>query len=290
MQVLCQLSYSPAPQELTTAGTPSHPVTVPGMAEAYDVQQVERKWQARWRDEGTYEVDADDPRPPFYSLCMYPYPSGAAHQGHVRNYTFGDLIVRHRTMHGVAVLSPIGFDSFGLPAENAAIKTGTHPRPFTDARVEELKTSLKGIGAAYDWRREVRSHDPEYMKWNQVIFQRFLEAGLAYRANAPVNWCPGCQTVLANEQVLADGTCERSGDVVVKRDLEQWFFRITDYADELLHDLDGLEWPQRVKTMQRNWIGRSEGAEFDIAVQDRPDRTIRVFTTRPDTSFGMTFV
>src|SRR5687768_5943852 len=260
------------------------------MAEAYDIQATEQKWQQRWATEGTYEVDNDDPRPPYYVLCMYPYPSGPAHMGHVRNYTFGDLIVRHRTMHGVAVLSPIGFDSFGLPAENAAIKTGTHPRPFTDARVEELKTSLKAIGASYDWRREVRSHDPEYIRWNQVIFRRFLEAGLAYRANAPVNWCPGCQTVLANEQVLPDGTCERSGDVVSKRDLEQWFFRITDYADELLHDLDGLEWPQRVKTMQRNWIGRSEGAEFDIAVQDRPDRTIRVFTTRPDTSFGMTFV
>ncbi|HEX2047126.1 MAG TPA: leucine--tRNA ligase [Acidimicrobiales bacterium] len=260
------------------------------MAEAYDVQQIERKWQARWREEGTYQVEADDPRPPFYSLCMYPYPSGAAHQGHVRNYTFGDLIVRHRTMHGHAVLSPMGFDSFGLPAENAAIKTGVHPRPFTDARIAELKESIERLGAVYDWRREVRSHDPEYIRWTQWIFLRLLEAGLAYRKQAPVNWCPGCQTVLANEQVLPDGTCERSGDVVVKRDLEQWFFKITAYADQLLDDLDTLDWPERVKVMQRNWIGRSEGAEFDLDVVGHDGTTIRVFTTRPDTSFGMTYV
>jgi leucyl-tRNA synthetase len=258
--------------------------------EGYDPASIEPRWQQRWADEGTYEIDNDDARPPYYVLCMYPYPSGPAHMGHVRNYTFGDLLVRHRTMQGYGVLSPIGFDSFGLPAENAAIKTGAHPRPFTDARVEELKSSLRAIGASYDWRREVRSHDPEYIRWNQVIFRRFLEAGLAYRANAPVNWCPGCQTVLANEQVLADGTCERSGDTVSKRDLEQWFFRITDYAEELLRDLGGLEWPDRVKTMQRNWIGRSEGAEFDLSVDGRSDLRIRVFTTRPDTSFGMTFV
>jgi leucyl-tRNA synthetase len=265
------------------------------MARAYDVVAVERKWQDRWAAEGTYEVDADDPRPPWYVLTMYPYPSGPAHMGHVRNYTFGDLLVRHRTMLGYAVLSPFGFDSFGLPAENAAIKTGTHPRAFTDARIAELKESIVALGAVYDWRREVRSHDPEYIKWTQVIFQRLLAADLAYRASAPVNWCPGCQTVLANEQVLPDGTCERSGDVVVKRDLEQWFFRITRYADELLADLDDLEWPERVKTMQRNWIGRSEGAEFDLQVvgrdgsDGRPPLALRVFTTRPDTSFGMTY-
>jgi len=192
-------------------------------------------------------------------------------------------------MLGYAVLSPFGFDSFGLPAENAAIKTGTHPRVFTDARIAELKESITSLGAVYDWRREIRSHDPSYMRWNQVIFKRLLADGLAYRANAPVNWCPGCQTVLANEQVLADGTCERSGDLVVKRNLEQWFFRITAYADELLADLEGLDWPERVKTMQRNWIGRSEGAEFDLPVVDRPALALRVFTTRPDTSFGMTY-
>ena len=259
------------------------------MARAYDVTAVERKWQQHWDDEGTYQIDNDDPREKFYALCMYPYPSGAAHQGHVRNYTFGDLTVRYQTMQGKGVLSPIGFDSFGLPAENAAIKTGTHPRIFTDARIAELTASLRRLGAVYDWRREIHSHDPSYIKWSQLIFLRLWEAGLAYRALAPVNWCPGCQTVLANEQVLADGTCDRSGDVVIKRDLEQWFFRITSYADELLEALDDLEWPERAKTMQRNWIGRSEGAEFDLAVEGRDGLTVRVFTTRPDTTFGMTY-
>jgi leucyl-tRNA synthetase len=259
------------------------------MARAYDAQAIEQKWQARWRDEGTYEVDNDDPRPPFYALCMYPYPSGPAHQGHVRNYIFGDLIVRYQTMQGKAVLSPFGFDSFGLPAENAAIRTGTHPRVFTEARIAELKESIFRLGAMYDWRREVRSHDPSYIHWNQLIFLRLWEAGLAYRATAPVNWCPGCQTVLANEQVLPDGTCERSGDVVVVRDLEQWFFRITSYADELLTALDELTWPERVKVMQRNWIGRSEGAEMDLAVVGHPNAVLTVFTTRPDTTFGMTY-
>ena len=259
------------------------------MARAYDVQEVERKWQRHWAEEGTYEIDNDDPREKFYALCMYPYPSGPAHQGHVRNYTFGDLVVRYQTMLGKGVLSPIGFDSFGLPAENAAIKTGTHPRIFTDARIAELTASLTRLGAVYDWRREVHSHEPAYIRWTQLIFLRLWEAGLAYRAKAPVNWCPGCQTVLANEQVLPDGTCDRSGDVVERRDLEQWFFRITRYADELLYALDDLEWPERAKVMQRNWIGRSEGAEFDLSVEGRPDLTVRVFTTRPDTSFGMTY-
>ncbi len=259
------------------------------MPEGYDVQDIELKWIERWAREQVYEVDPGDPRPPYYVLCMYPYPSGAAHQGHVRNYTFGDLAVRYRTMQGYGVLSPIGFDSFGLPAENAAIKTGTHPRPFTEERIGELTESLKRLGASYDWRRVVKSHDPEYIKWNQFIFLKFLEAGLAYRAEAPVNWCPGCQTVLANEQVLADGTCERSGDLVVKKNLEQWFFRITKYADELLEGLGDLDWPERVKIMQRNWIGRSEGAEFDLEVDGSSGVRLRVFTTRPDTSFGMTY-
>ena len=189
----------------------------------------------------------------------------------------------------------MGFDSFGLPAENAAIKTGVHPRVFTDERIEELRSSIARIGAVYDWRREIKSHDPLYIQFTQWIFLKFLEAGLAYRKKAPVNWCPGCQTVLANEQVLADGTCERSGDKVEKRDLEQWFFKITDYAQQLLDDIDDLDWPERVKTMQRNWIGRSEGAEFDLAVCDAAGNlidgapAIRVFTTRPDTSFGMTY-
>ena len=257
--------------------------------DGYDFREVEERWQRRWDEDGTYRVGLDDPRPPYYVLSMYPYPSGPAHQGHIRNYTFGDVLVRHRTMQGHAVLSPFGFDSFGLPAENAAIKGGDHPRVYTEARISELKASVRRLGAVYDWRRELRSHDPDYMRWNQVIFLELLRAGLAYRAEAPVNWCPGCHTVLANEQVLADGTCERSGDVVERRNLEQWFFRITDYAEELLDALDGLDWPERVKTMQRNWIGRSEGAQFRMAVAGRPEIEIEVFTTRPDTSFGMTY-
>src|SRR5487761_2680418 len=239
------------------------------MARPFHVAEIEAKWQAHWLDDGTYEVDNDDPRERFYALCMYPYPSGAAHQGHVRNYTFGDLVVRYQTMLGRAVLSPYGFDSFGLPAE--------------------LKSSVRRLGAVYDWRRQVHSHDPEYMKYSQMIFLAFWRAGLAYRAEAPVNWCPGCATVLANEQVLADGTCERSGDLVERKNLEQWFFKITDYADELLNDLDALEWPERVKTMLRNLIGCSEGVEFVLVFEHDKSRALRVFTTRPDTGFGVTY-
>ncbi|MGB9112562.1 MAG: leucine--tRNA ligase [Acidimicrobiales bacterium] len=261
------------------------------MPESYDIQSVESRWQRRWAEEGTYEIDGDDPRPSYYVLCMYPYPSGPAHQGHIRNYTFGDTLVRFRTMQGYGVLSPFGFDSFGLPAENAAIKGGArHPREWTEARIGELKDSVIRLGAVYDWRREVRSHDPEYMRFNQLIFLRFLKAGLAYRDKATVNWCPGCHTVIANEQVLPDGTCERSGDLVERRQLEQWFLRITKYADDLLSALDWLDWPEKVKTMQRNWIGRSEGARLRFAVDGHSDLSIEVFTTRPDTGFGATFL
>ncbi|MCP3853890.1 MAG: leucine--tRNA ligase [Actinomycetia bacterium] len=264
------------------------------MAQSYSPADIEPRWQQRWLDERTYEVENDDPREKRYVLSMYPYPSGPAHIGHVRNYTFGDLLVRYHTMNGRAVLSPIGFDSFGLPAENAAISANSHPRPYTDDRIAELSSSLRRIGAVYDWRRMVKSHDPEYMRWGQWIFLKLWEAGLAYRGNAPVNWCPGCMTVLANEQVI-DGRCERSDDPVERHDMEQWFFRITDYAQELLDEVDNLDWPERVKTMQRNWIGRSEGAEFGlpIAADDGSERTdvdpLAVYTTRPDTGFGMTF-
>ena len=233
--------------------------------DGYDPAAIEPKWQQRWIDDATYEIDNDDPRPPYYVLSMYPYPSGPAHIGHVRNYTFGDLLVRYRTMQGDGVLSPIGFDSFGLPAENAAIKTGTHPRIHTDGNIERLSSSLRRIGAVYDWRRTLSSHDPDYIRFTQWIFLKFYEAGLVYRDTAPVNWCPGCQTVLANEQVLADGTCERCSNLAQQRELEQWFYRITAYAEELLDGLDGLDWPNRVKIMQRNWIGRSEGADFTLA-------------------------
>ena len=264
------------------------------MADGYDVQEIESRWQQRWRDEGTYEIENDDPREPYYVLSMYPYPSGAAHMGHVRNYTFGDLLVRYNTMLGKGVLSPIGFDSFGLNAENAAIKNKVHPRTFTEERIIELSSSLARIGAVYDLRRMVKSHDPEYMRWTQWIFLRFYEAGLVYKADSPVNWCPGCQTVLANEQVI-DGLCERSDDPVERRNMNQWFYKITDYADELIDGLDSIDWPERVKTMQRNWIGRSEGAEFSLPIADADGNArtdvdgIPVFTTRPDTGFGMTF-
>ncbi|MCY4163524.1 MAG: leucine--tRNA ligase [bacterium] len=263
--------------------------------DGYNPATIEPKWQQRWADDTTYEVDNDDPRPPYYVLSMYPYPSGPAHIGHVRNYTFGDLLVRYRTMQGDGVLSPIGFDSFGLPAENAAIKTGTHPRVHTDANIERLSSSLRRIGAVYDWRRTLSSHNPDYIRFTQWIFLRFHEAGLVYRDRAAVNWCPGCQTVLANEQVLVDGTCERCSNLAEQRELEQWFYRITAYAEELLAGLDSLDWPSRVKTMQRNWIGRSEGVEFSLPIADadgnpRSDVAgVAVFTTRPDTSFGMTF-
>ncbi|MCO5317263.1 MAG: leucine--tRNA ligase [Microthrixaceae bacterium] len=265
-----------------------------GSPAQYRPTEIEPRWQQYWVDHASYEVDNDDPRPRAYVLCMYPYPSGAAHMGHVRNYTFGDLLTRYRTMKGEAVLSPMGFDSFGLPAENAAIRTGVHPREFTDQRIEELTSSLTRIGGVYDWRRTLRSHDPEYIRWTQWIFLQFLEAGLAFREKGTVNWCPGCQTVLANEQVV-DGRCERSDDPVERRDLDQWYFRITDYAQQLLDDLEGLDWPERVVTQQRNWIGRSEGVEFEMPICDaegsiRSDGlSMRVFTTRPDTSYGMTF-
>ncbi len=265
----------------------------------YRPTDIEPRWQQRWLDDQTYEIDNDeiaqlDPDQVRYVLSMYPYPSGPAHIGHVRNYTFGDLLVRYHTMNGRKVLSPIGFDSFGLPAENAAIKSGEHPRSFTNARIEELSSSLRRIGAVYDWRRMIKSHDPDYILWNQRLFLKFYESGLVYRKNSPVNWCSGCQTVLANEQVV-DGLCERSDDPVERRDMEQWFYRITDYAQELLDDLDDLEWPDRVKIMQRNWIGRSEGAQFGLPIADangnaRTDTPpLEVYTTRPDTSFGMTF-
>jgi leucyl-tRNA synthetase len=266
-----------------------------GRVPDYDPQAVEAKWQQRWSDEGTYEIDNDDPRPKYYVLNMYPYPSGPAHMGHVRNYTFGDLIVRYKTMQGHGVLSPMGFDSFGLPAENAAIQSGIHPRVFTEERIPQLTSSITRIGAVYDWRRTVASHTPDYIRFTQWIFLRFLERGLAYKRKAAVNWCPGCQTVLANEQVLADGTCERSGDLVEARDLEQWFFKITDYAQQLLDDLELVDWPERVVTMQRNWIGRSEGAQFSMPVVDAhgdPHESaarVEVYTTRPDTAFGMTY-
>ena len=258
------------------------------MSEGYDVQAVEAKWQQVWDERGTYAIDESDPRPKFYDLCMYPYPSGPIHMGHVRNYTLGDVLCRYKTMQGFGVLSPMGWDSFGLPAENAAIAEGIHPGIITRQRIATMKTQIKRLGSAYDWRREVSCCEPDYYRWTQWLFVQLHKAGLAYKQMAPVNWCPSCQTVLANEQAEG-GTCDRCGTEVVKRDLEQWMFRITDYAQQLIDDLDTVDWPERVKVMQRNWIGRSEGVEFDIAVKGSGTK-IRVFTTRIDTVFGMTYV
>src|ERR1044071_699856 len=257
------------------------------MSEGYDVQAVEAKWQQVWDERGTYEIDEDDPRPKFYDLCMYPYPSGPIHLGHVRNYPLGDVLCRYKTMQGFGVLSPMGWDSFGLPAENAAIAEGIHPGIITRQRIATMKTQIKRLGSAYDWRREVSCCEPDYYHWTQWLFVELHKAGLAYNKMAPVNWCPSCQTVLANEQAEG-GVCDRCGTEVIKRDLEQWMFRITDYAPQLIDDLDTVDWPERVKVMQRNWIGRSEGVEFDLAVKGS-DTKIRVFTTRIDTVFGMTY-
>jgi leucyl-tRNA synthetase len=219
---------------------------------------------------------------------MYPYPSGDIHMGHVRNYTYGDLLTRYRTMRGDNVLSPMGWDSFGLPAENAAIDTGIHPRTFTERQIERMREQIRRLGAAYDWRRELAVHRPEYYRWDQWLFLKLWERGLAYKKKAPVNWCPKDQTVLANEQVV-DGACERCGTIVDRRDLEQWFFKITDYAERLVDDLSLLDqWPERVRVMQENWIGRSEGCQFRLEVADQ-NLEFEVFTTRPDTVFGMTF-
>jgi leucyl-tRNA synthetase len=255
---------------------------------SYDHKAVEAKWQKRWEADGVFTATEDPDRPKFYNLCMYPYPSGALHQGHVRNYTYGDLLTRYKTMRGYSVLSPMGWDSFGLPAENAAIDTGVHPKENTEAQISTMTRQIKQLGAMYDWDRELASHDQRFYHWDQWLFLQLFDQGLAYKKEAPVNWCPKDQTVLANEQVI-DGLCHRCKTPVVKKDLAQWFFKITEYADRLLEDIDDLDaWPDRVRTMQRNWIGRSEGARFDIEV-DGLEGGFDVFTTRPDTIFGMTF-
>jgi leucyl-tRNA synthetase len=254
----------------------------------YDVQTIEAKWQDRWESERVFNVTEDPDRPKYYNVQMYPYPSGDLHMGHLRNYTYVDLLTRYRRMQGYNVLSPMGWDSFGLPAENAAIQTGIHPRVFTETQIARMKAQLRRLGAVYDWDREIAVHTPEYYRWDQWLFLKLYERGLAYKKQAPVNWCPRDATVLANEQVV-DGACERCGTTVEKRDLSQWFFKITDYADRLLEALADLdEWPDRVRTMQENWIGRSEGCRFTMAVAGT-DLSFEVFTTRPDTSFGMTF-
>jgi leucyl-tRNA synthetase len=258
----------------------------------YDVQRVERKWSERWqRDPSLYAAEPNSTKPKYYVLEMLPYPSGALHMGHVRNYSIGDALARYTWMNGYNVLHPMGWDSFGLPAENAAIQNNTPPREWTLRNIASMKSQMKRLGFAYDWAREVTTCLPEYYRWNQWFFLKLYERGLAYRKKSKVNWCPKCCTVLANEQVI-DGRCWRHEDTVVEqRELEQWFLRTTHYADELLRGLDQLEgWPEKVRTMQRNWIGRSEGTLVDFKLEGAPNSIITVFTTRVDTIYGATSV
>ncbi len=257
----------------------------------YDPKAIEEKWQRVWKDAQAFhvpnpgEADLGDKT---YVLEMLPYPSGELHMGHVRNYMLGEVVGHFRRRHGYAVMRPMGFDAFGLPAENAAITEGRHPREVTERNIASIKRQMERMGWAIDWDRVLATHEPEYYRWTQWLFLKFFEAGLAYRKEAPVNWCPNDQTVLANEQVI-DGRCERCGHLVEARRLEQWFFRITAYADRLLEEMELLEaWPERVLTMQRNWIGRSEGAEVIFRIEEL-DVDLPVFTTRPDTLFGSTF-
>jgi leucyl-tRNA synthetase len=257
----------------------------------YDPVALDRKWQERWAKDGLYRVKDNDPRPKWYEMTMYPYPSGDLHTGHWYVMAPSDCHARFRRMQGYNVLHPIGFDAFGLPAENAAISRGIHPYTWTMNNIENMRRQLRSIGAIYDWEREIICCLPEYYHWNQWFFLKMYQHGLAYRAKAPVVWCPSCQTVLANEQVV-NGACERCGTPVTRRDLEQWFLGITRYADQLLDFSGLLDWPEKILIMQRNWIGRSEGVEinFDISQYDLPEKEIRTFTTRIDTIFGVTFL
>lgn len=259
------------------------------MQDKYLFSEIEPKWQKKWAEGKAYKAEDQSEKPKFYALAMFPYPSGNLHMGHVRNYSIVDVIARFKRMQGYNVLHPIGWDSFGLPAENAAIKHQTPPAEWTWKNIANMKRQLQEMGISYDWDREVATCHPDYYKFTQWMFLEFYKHGLVYKKKAAVNWCPSCATVLANEQVV-DGACERCDTPVTKKDLEQWFFKITDYAQVLLDDLDKLPgWPEKVKTMQRNWIGRSEGTEVDFAVENHPDK-IRVYTTRVDTIFGVSYV
>ena len=259
------------------------------MNERYPFSEIEPKWQDFWDRQGTFSCDTADTTNPYYCLTMFPYPSGTMHVGHGRNYIIGDVVTRYKTMRGFNVLSPMGWDAFGLPAENAAKDKGIHPRESTRQNIDHMKGQLRSWGVGYDWDREIATSHPDYYRWTQWIFLLLYERGLAYQKEAPVNWCELC-TTLANEEVLPDGTCERCGRPVTKRNLKQWFFRITDYAQKLLDDLALLDrWPEKVRSMQANWIGRSEGARVDFTVTETGD-ACPIFTTRPDTIYGVTFM
>ena len=259
--------------------------------DAYEPNTIEQKWQEVWEAERAFYTPnpepGNEPERKFYMLEMLPYPSGTLHMGHVLNYTLGDVITHYRRRTGWSVMRPMGFDSFGLPAENAAIREGGHPREIVERNIAHIRTEMRRLGWVIDWDREASAHEVEYYRWTQWLFLKFFEAGLAYRKEAPVNWCPKDQTVVANEYVI-DGKCERCGTPVVARNMVQWFFRITAFADQLLDDLELIDWPEKTKTIQRNWIGRSEGAEV-LFRDEELDIDIPVFTTRPDTLFGATF-
>ena len=255
----------------------------------YEFQQIEEKWQKKWQQDGAFRIDENSGKPKYYVLEMFPYPSGNLHMGHVRNYSIGDVIARYKKMQGFNVLHPMGWDSFGLPAENAAIKNGTPPADWTWSNIDNMRGQLKRLGLSYDWDREVATAKPDYYKFTQWMFLQLYKNGLAYKKKSYVNWCPSCQTVLANEQVV-NGKCERCKSEVGKKDLEQWFFKITDYAQRLLDDIDKLDgWPDKVKSMQQNWIGRSEGAEMKFRIAGS-EQELTVYTTRPDTIYGVTYM
>jgi leucyl-tRNA synthetase len=259
------------------------------MDERYEPKKIEERWQRIWEDQKSFQVFDDTAKPKYYVLEMFPYPSGRIHMGHVRNYSIGDVVARYKRMRGYNVLHPMGWDAFGLPAENAAIERGVHPESWTKENILYMKTQLKRMGLSYDWDREIATCEPEYYHWNQWIFLQFYKRGLAYKKSSYVNWCPSCATVLANEQVV-EGLCWRCDSTVVQRELDQWFLSITDYAEELLADLNLLTgWPEKVLTMQRNWIGKSTGAEILFPLVGR-EGNLRVFTTRQDTVYGATFV
>lgn len=259
------------------------------MAESYEFRGIERAWQERWEREGIYRTSDEDGREKYYVLEMLPYPSGDLHVGHAKNYTLGDAVARTMRMLGYNVMHPMGWDAFGLPAENAAIQRGIDPATWTKSNIANMERQVRLMGTSYDWSRELATCEPEYYRWNQWLFLRLYEQGLAYKREAPVNWCPHDQTVLANEQV-SDGKCWRCGTLVERRQLSQWFLKITDYGDRLLTDLDKLDgWPDRTRTMQRNWIGRSEGVQFAFGIEGL-DQKIDVFTTRIDTVYGVTFL
>ena len=256
----------------------------------YEHQKIESKWQKKWEKDKIYQAQDFSKKPKFYCLVMFPYVSGNLHVGHWYNFAPADVFARFKKMQGYNVLSPIGFDAFGLPAENAAIKDGIHPRERTKKNISKMRQQLKTIGAIYDWSRQVNTSDPNYYKWTQWLFLQFYKHGLAYKKKAPANWCISCKTILANEQVV-DGRCERCNGEIIRKEIDQWLLKITDeqFIDRLIDDLDKLDWPEKTKIMQKNWIGRSFGANLEFKIKNSV-KTLKVFTTRPDTIFGATYM